>query len=124
MRKGDLSSSSVVVNCHNRLIQLQEDLFVLGIGGSCIAYEGEKEMWAAYPYSSDIDTKRLESLSKSLTNGQSVIMFTHCPPSSFTSSLYRKSELSRLIQTGSRSLTSFLTGLIKEVCCFVVCYLC
>lgn len=120
MRGCDHSSSPVVVNCHNRLIQLQKDLFILGIGGSCIAYEGEKEMWDAYPYSSDIDTRTLESLSKSLTNEHSVIMFTHCPPSSFASSLYRKPDSSRIIQTGSRSLASFLTGLIREVCYFTL----
>ena len=92
---------------------------MLGVGGSCIAYVGEKEVWAAYPYSSDIDTETLESVSESLTSEHSVIMFTHCPPSSFTSSLNIKISSSMVIQTGSKSLASFVSKLVNKVCLFI-----
>ena len=111
----DSSSTSCIVNCHNRLISLGNDLYILGNGGSCVAYENSTEIWAGYPYEKDIDTIPLLEKARTIKSTDSVIFLTHCPPSSLPTSVYRSSKSDFPIQTGSDTLSEFISQLVAMV---------
>ena len=108
--------SPAATNCHNRLIPLSDHLYILGIGGSCIATDdGGNEVWKAYPSSKEIGLDQAYQNATQLTKEDSVILFTHCPASVVSSSQSQKSFDSPRIYTGSRQLASFLHSLLKMV---------
>lgn len=117
------------INIHKKVIQLNDNLYIAGFGGSIPGYINNKEIWEGYPYKNEnefkkefnILTNKMLNKKKEINNIQ-YILFTHCGPQySSTTIDWRNNDLNKSIQSGSKTLSNifFDNNLVKNIICVI-----
>lgn len=105
------------VNIHNRVIQIAEDLYVAGFGGSVSALDNQKQLvWKGYPVAKgDFNVSQLQKSIAKLPKSSSLVIMTHNPPKIAPTSVLYSSKLNKKIFTGSRKLDSLVTTALQHM---------
>lgn len=101
------------VNIHGTAYKLAEGLQIVGFGGSLPGYNKDKQIWAGWPFKSDVElaTKFKEIAQSQLNSSTQTILATHVGPWSSSTTKDYFQYFPDLIDSGSKYLDEVI---IKE----------
>ncbi|CAD8075659.1 unnamed protein product [Paramecium sonneborni] len=94
-------------NVHKKSLQIGEDLWIVGLGGSIPGFNKQGLIWQGYPYKSDEEYQQdLEKLN--VPEVGNIILMTHIGPSESQTTISSENGWDNLIRSGSDSLSNFI----------------
>jgi len=116
MLKGGNLDMKNVTNAHKNMIAIDENLYLLGFGGSGPAFQDNTLIWEGYPYQTEqelnkdfeiVITKHLSTLNDKKSK-DFIILFTHNGPSQSSTSVDWRNSDESPIYAGSDSIRDVL----------------
>jgi len=102
-------------NLHKSSIRLDDDLVMIGCGGSLPSLKNEKNHWTGYPYQKEediqVDLDQMLSHSQSTTKlkeNDRIILLTHSGPFTSGTTIDQVEDPGTLIHSGSKSINTLI----------------
>ncbi|CAD8176796.1 unnamed protein product [Paramecium octaurelia] len=95
------------INIHKKSLQIRDDLWIVGLGGSIPGYNKQGLIWQGYPYKSDEEySQDLEKLK--LPKEGKIILITHIGPALSQTTISSENGWDDVIKSGSDSQSNLI----------------